>query len=360
MQHPAINPPMLTHDIPGVGGRIRAQVEDFEVEEISSYPPSGTGEHLYLWLEKRSIGPEHLTRMLAQKLGISVRDIGTAGLKDRHAITRQWVSVPVHAEANLKKIDGDGLKLLEHARHANKLKPGHLKGNRFRILIREPNIAFKDNVERILNTIREIGMPNYYGPQRFGHDGSTLDLGFRCLAGLQSRRIRPFQYKFALSAVQSLLFNDYLARRMNDGFYRKVLLGDVMTKRETGGLFVVQDQPVEQARFDAGETVMCGPMFGKHTFAAAEDAAEREANVLVMNKVAPNAFEGFGKLMSGTRRHNMIFIKDLQQEWEPEGLRLSFSMPSGSYATVLLREVMKNEIAEPEPEPDDESSEPEA
>jgi tRNA pseudouridine13 synthase len=341
MHHPALDPPLLTPDLPGVGGQIRVRPEDFEVEEIPSYLPCGTGEHLYLWVEKREVGPEFFSRTIAQRLGVPVGSVGTAGLKDRHAVTRQWVSVPAEAESRIGKVDGEGIRVLKHDRHANKLKPGHLKGNSFRILIRGADATKAPTLDAIRTRLRDQGLPNYYGPQRFGRDGSTLDLGFRCLAGTQSRRVRPFQYKFALSAVQSLLFNDYLGRRLRDGLFRTVLLGDVMAKRETGGLFVVQDVPAEQARFDSKETLHCGPMFGKRTFAAEAVAAEREAAVLAANNLSVAAFDGFGKLMSGTRRHNLVDLTNLQAEWKPEGLQLVFDLPAGSYATVLLREVMK-------------------
>jgi len=353
MQHPAIDPPLLTPDLPGVGGRIRVRPEDFEVEEVASYLPSGEGEHLYLWIEKREVAPEYFARTIAQRLHVPVGAVGMAGLKDRHAITRQWVSVPITAEPRLNHIDGDGIRLLKHDRHINKLKPGHLRGNRFIIRIRGADAKKAEALATIIERIRTVGLPNYYGPQRFGRDGSTLDLGFRCLAGTQSRRIRPFQYKFSLSAVQSLLFNDYLGRRLTDGLMRTVLPGDVMSKRDTGGLFVVTDVAAEQARFDAGETVMCGPMFGKRTFAADGLAAEREAAVLAANNITIQAFDGFGKLMSGTRRHNLIFLTDLTTKWDAEGLLLSFTLPAGCYATVLLREVMKSRVENDEEPPDE-------
>ena len=335
-------PPLLTDDLPGVGGRIKVEPEDFEVEEIPSYEPLGHGEHLFLWVQKVGVGPEFFARTIAQRLNVPVNSVGMAGLKDRHAISRQWVSVPQGAEPNLHKLDGDGITLLRHTRNQNKLKTGHSRGNRFRILIRDADPSKADALAAVLDRLRTLGMPNYYGPQRFGRGGGTVDLGFQCLAGTQPKRIRPFVYKFALSAVQSLLFNDYLGRRVLDGLYRNVLPGDVMAKWPFGGLFVADDVPVEQARFDAKETVTAGPMFGTHTFAAAKDAAAREAEVLSDHKLSAQSFANFGKLMGGTRRHNLIYIDDLDATWEPAGLRLAFSLPSGCYATVLLREVMKS------------------
>lgn len=352
MHHPAMSPPLLTAELPGVGGRIRVRDEDFEVEEVPSYEPCGSGDHLFLWIEKRGIAPEFFTRSIAQKLGTHPGNIGTAGLKDRHAVTRQWVSVPKECEANVSKLDGDGIRVLKTGRHTNKLKPGHLRGNRFGILIREANQNV--DVNAILDRIRTQGMPNFYGPQRFGRDGGTVELGLQCLAGKAPKRIRPFLFRFALSAVQSLLFNDYLARRIGDGLFRTVLPGDAMAKWPLGGMFVAKDVPTEQNRFDARETVTAGPMFGKKTYPVEDVAAEREAAVLRDNGLSIGSFGGFGKLVMGTRRHNLIYLTDLTSTWEPEGLKLSFTLPAGSYATVLLAEVMKTNIAEgDEPEDDD-------
>src|SRR5437868_8717225 len=344
MNHPAMNPPLLTADLPGCGGRVRVRDEDFEVEEVPSYEPCGSGDHLYLWVEKRGIAPEFFARTVAQKLGTHPGNVGTAGLKDRHAVTRQWVSVPKECEARVKNIDGDGIRVLKTGYHTNKLKPGHLRGNRFRILVRDADRSA--NADAILDRIRTQGMPNLYGPQRFGRDGSTVELGLPCLAGKAPRRIRPFLFRFALSAVQSMLFNDYLSRRMRDGLFRTVLAGDVMAKWPAGGMFVAKDAAAEQARFDAKEIVTAGPMFGKKTYPAEGVTAERDAAVLGDNAMSPASFAGFGKLVLGTRRHNLVYPDRLTAAWEPDGLRLSFTLPAGSYATVLLAEVMKTTLAE--------------
>lgn len=350
MNHPAMNPPLLAPDLPGCGGVIRARDDDFEVEEVPSYEPSGSGEHLFLWIEKRGMAPEFFARTIAQRLGTHPGNIGTAGLKDRHAVTRQWVSVPKECEPRVAKVDGDGIRVLRTGLHNNKLKPGHLRGNRFNILIRNMDTSKRESVEAIVGRIREQGLPNFYGPQRFGRDGSTVDLGFQCLAGKAPRRIRPFLFRFALSAVQSLLFNDYLGRRLRDGLYRTVLDGDVMAKWPFGGMFVAKDVLAEQARFDAKEIVTAGPMFGKKTYPAEGAAAAREEVVLRDNGLSVASFGGFGKLVLGTRRHNMVYLDDLAAAWEPDGLRLRFTLPAGCYATVLLREVMKTTVDEPEEE----------
>src|SRR5205807_1906297 len=145
-------------------------------------------------------------------------------------------------------------------------------------------------------------------------------------------RIGPFLRKLGLSAAQSLLFNDVLARRLADGLLRAVLDGDVLAKWPAGGLFVARDAAAEQARLDAREVVPAGPMFGRKLFAAAGVAAEREAAVLRDAGLSAEAFAGFGKLLAGTRRHDLVYVDDLAAEEEPDGLRLTFTLPAGSYA----------------------------
>jgi tRNA pseudouridine13 synthase len=339
------NPPLLTPDLPGTGGVIKVEMEDFEVEELPAYEPSGAGDHLFLWIEKRDMGAEFFVRQVAKRLGIGPGDVGAAGLKDRRAVTRQWISAPAACESRLAELDGDGIKVLRVSRHTNKLKPGHLRGNRFRILIREVPANAAELAAPILDRIRRDGLPNFYGPQRFGHDGETARLGFDLLGGQRGPR-HPFLRKLALSAAQSLLFNDYLGRRLTDGLLRTVLVGDVMAKWPAGGMFVARDVGTEQARFDTRETVHAGPMFGKKTFAAEGMAAEREAAVLQTSGLTAESFAGFGKLLMGTRRHNLVYVDDLMAETESNGLRLTFTLPAGSYATVLLREVTKQAVGD--------------
>jgi tRNA pseudouridine13 synthase len=354
-------PPLLTTDLPGIGGRIKAAPEDFEVEEIPAYEPSGTGDFLYLWVEKRGLGADYFSRQVARRLEIAPGEVGTAGLKDRHAVTRQWVSVPVAAADRLDRLDGDGIRVLNVSRHGNKLKAGHLRGNRFRILVRDvvPEARGDDRLARILERLRREGVPNFYGPQRFGRDFETLKLGLALLRGepappsASGRRQNlrsPFLRKLVLSAAQSAVFNCYLARRLADGLLRRVLDGDVMAKWPFGGLFVATDAPREQARFDARETVSAGPIFGRKTFPADGAAQRRETAVLADAGLSPGSFAGFGKLVQGTRRHNLIYVDDLSAEAEVEGVRLTFTLPAGSYATVLLREVMKIGLADADEE----------
>jgi tRNA pseudouridine13 synthase len=347
MDLPALISPPRWCATSGLGGRIKVELEDFDVEEIPAYAPSGQGDFLYLWVEKRDMGAEYFQRQVARRLDIAAGDVGSAGLKDRRAVTRQMISVPAAAEARLGQLDGDGIRVLNVSRHTNKLRPGHLHGNRFRILVREVrNDA--PALDSILDRVRRHGLPNYYGPQRFGKDGESLTMGLALLRG--EKPVRPvrssFLRKLALSAAQSGLFNHYLARRLTDGLLRSVLSGDVMAKVPFGGMFVAEDVTREQARFEARETVTAGPIFGRKTFAAAAEAAKREAESLAAFGLTTASFGGFGKLMQGTRRHNLVYLDDLAAAWESAGLRLTFTLPAGSYATVLLREITGTEVLE--------------
>ncbi len=334
-------PPLLTADLPGIGGRIKSVPEDFEVEEIPAYEPSGQGDFLYLWVEKRDMGAQYFVRQVARRLGVPPGEVGSAGLKDRRAVTRQWVSVPASAEPRLAALDGDGLRVLTVGRHSNKLRPGHLRGNRFRVLVRDADPAAARLLPPILDRLRQTGLPNFYGPQRFGRDGETARMGLALLRGERVQTRNPFLRKLALSAAQSGLFNECLARRMADGLLRTVLPGDVMAKWPFGGMFVAEDVAAEQARFDARETVHAGPMYGRKTFAARAAAAAREAQILHDAGLTPQSLHGFGKLLQGTRRHNLIYPDDLTATVEPDGVRVCVTLPAGSYATVLLREITK-------------------
>jgi tRNA pseudouridine13 synthase len=339
-------PPLMTADLPGIAGKIKSTPDDFEVEEIPAYQPCGQGDHLYLWLEKRSMGAEYFIRQIARCLEISAGEVGTAGLKDRHAVTRQMVSVPASAEPLVNRLDGQGIRVLNVSRHGNKLKSGHLHGNRFRIQLRGVVPEASTRLHPLLAQLRQDGWPNYYGPQRFGRDGETVKLGLAMLRedGGGSTRVRnPFLRKLALSAAQSAVFNHYLACRLRDGLLRRVILGDVMAKWPFGGLFVAEDVEREQTRFDGRETVPAGPIIGRKTFPAAAEAAARESAAIADSGIAPSALHCFGKLLSGTRRHNLIYADDLAAVVDQDSVQLSFSLPAGSYATVLLREITKSE-----------------
>lgn len=340
--------PYITPQTPGHGGVLKQQPEDFEVEEIPAYQPSGEGDHLFLWVQKRDTSAEMLTQHLARTLNLPPMEIGVAGMKDRRAITKQWTSVPASAEPRIGRVDTDAIQVLKTARHRHKLRTGHLKANRFSILVREVEPQAIAHARTIAEAISRHGFPNYFGDQRFGRDRETLALGWSLLRGEKSpqdipRKRRKFLLRLALSAVQSELFNRCLARRLTDGTLLKVFPGDVMQVRESGGVFHVEDPAAEQLRFDAGETTLTGPLFGPKMKAPTQAPADWENETLAEHNIPRQAFEQYRKLTPGGRRPYLIRPNELETAEEQHGIRYHFTLPSGVYATTLLREFMKPE-----------------
>lgn len=340
--------PLLTADLTGIGGEIKREPDDFVVEEVPAYLPCGEGEFVYLWIEKRGLSSEQMVSHLARELRVAHQDIGVAGMKDRQAVTRQWVSAPARCEAGLTTFRHDGIRILETARHRNKLRTGHLRGNRFSILVRNPVDNAVSLAEAIAERLRKLGFPNYFGEQRFGRDNETLEIGLALLRGAKKpgdipRARRKFLLRLALSAVQSHLFNQALADRLSEGSLNRVLPGDVLQVVASGGPFVSEDPASEQQRLDARQIVVSGPLFGPKMKAPQGAVAEREAALLRAAELSSEMFTKFANLTSGTRRPYVVWLDDLALTVEPEGLRLAFTLPSGSYATVVLREFQKLE-----------------
>lgn len=338
--------PWITGNIVGLGGLSKVHAEDFFVEEIPAYPPEGGGEFLFLWVEKRGLSAEQLVSHLARCLSIAHQDVGTAGMKDRQAVTRQMVSVPLRCQPLVESFVHEQIRILEIHRHRHKLRAGHLKGNRFSILIRDVAPGAEDVARAIGDQLASSGVPNFFGDQRFGRDAETLKLGLQLLQGTKHpgdipRARRKFLLRLALSSVQSALFNRALVERMGDGLLFQVLAGDVMQVVASGGPFVVVDPAIEQPRFDAREIVISGPIFGPKMKQPVEEAARREARILEAAGIPPSAFERYSKLTPGTRRPYLVWPEGLTISAEPAGIRLEFSLPSGCYATIVLREFQK-------------------
>jgi tRNA pseudouridine13 synthase len=346
------NAPYLTSNLPGIGGALKREPEDFVVEEIPAYEPCGEGEHLFLWVEKRDVAAEDLVAHLARSLGIRREEIGVAGLKDRRAVTRQLVSVPAACEPRLGTVETGGIRVLQATRHRNKLRAGHLKGNRFDLLVRDVASDTLGIAEAVAGVIRERGFPNFYGEQRFGVGGATAQLGLDLLAGRKRpRHIEPRRRKFllrlSLSAAQSAVLNTVLSERLSDGLLGTVLAGDVMQVAASGGCFVAQDVPREQQRYDNREVVLTGPLFGPKMKSPSGAPAEREQRVLDRFGITPQRMAEFPQLLTGARRPLVIRVDDLQITPDPAGLRFRFTLPSGAYATTLLREFMKTDTNSP-------------
>ncbi|PID38669.1 MAG: tRNA pseudouridine synthase D [Proteobacteria bacterium] len=332
-------------DLPETGGAV-VEPQDFIVEELPAYTPQGSGEHVYVWIEKRQLTTPQAIARLARYAGVASRDVGSAGLKDRHAITRQWLSFAGPKADGLRRYDDeDGrLQVLEVTRHGNKLRTGHLRGNRFIIRLRDVVPDARAKALPILGRLEERGLPNYYGAQRFGRDGDNAERAWRALVG-EGRLPRDRQRRRLLvSALQSQLFNEVLDARLRAGETERLLDGDVLAKRESGSQFVSEDAATDQRRLDDDELVITGPICGPRMTRPREgsEARRREDELLAALGCRPEDFEVFGRIARGGRRPLLVFPEDLTisgVEGDPRSLRISFALPAGSYATVLLREL---------------------
>jgi tRNA pseudouridine13 synthase len=337
--------PYLTPHLPGVEGVIRHLPQDFQVEEVPAYSPLGSGEHLFLLIEKQGLTTRAVVEFLRDRLHINEAHIGVAGLKDKHALTRQWFSIPARYQAHLERLaELEGVRVLEWGLHPHKLKVGHLRGNRFRILIRPRGGPLSGQAaEAILRELERQGVPNYYGPQRFGLGGLNPLKGY-ALAQKNKVHSPSWLKKFLLSSLQSLLFNDWLALRLEEGLFAQVIEGDVAKKHDTGGEFIVQDAARENPRALRFEISATGPLYGKKYREAEGLARALEDRILQKYRLERSHFAS----RQGDRRLIRFPLTDWGVEEAPEGLWVRFFLPKGAYATAVLRELMKRNPEEGE------------
>jgi tRNA pseudouridine13 synthase len=343
--------PFVTADLPGSGGTVRAAPEDFRVDEIPAYLPSGAGPHLYLRVEKRGRTTRDAVRLLARALGVPERDAGFAGMKDKEAVTTQWLSFPVAKDPDVAALAAPGVRVLEASRHGNKLRTGHVRANVFSILVRGGDAA---RARAAADALAARGLPNFFGPQRFGSEGRNADVGRALLAGDETPEARRaardrFLRRLSISAYQALLFNRWLAARMADGLFAAALQGDVMKKLDSGGLFGCEDPAVDGPRVARFEISPAGPMFGHKLRAAEGEALAREERILADEGMTLSAFARGGGEAEGTRRAARLPAR-VDLDAEGDGYRARFELPKGSYATVVLRELVKGEAEVPEEE----------
>ena len=333
--------PYITPDFPGVGGVIKAEPDHFIVEEVALYEPCGEGEHLFVRFTREGQTTRDVVQSLAQALDIRPEGIGYAGLKDKHARVTQVFSLPgvrpQQAEAVIRAL---GYEFEWAIPHNRKLRPGHLLGNRFTITILQPEAA--DAVARaqaIAAALEARGLPNFFGAQRFGQYGDNAAQGLAILLGKKRRLRQKWLTRLLISAYQSQLFNEYLTLRIERGLFETILPGDLAKKTDTGGMFVVEDIATDQARFDRREITFTGPLFGYKMRQPQADAWALEAEILARSPVTPQQWRKHRT--DGNRRIGRIFLQPIQVKPHPLGLRLTFYLPKGAYATILLREIMK-------------------
>ena len=319
--------------------------ETFLVEEIPAYLPSGAGEHTFAWIEKRSLTTWDAVARPGGRLGVAARDVGVAGMKDRHATTRQWLSFPRLDPALVLQAGDDLIRVLRADRHANKLRTGHLRGNRFEVIIGDVDPAEAARLHEGLAALARDGLPNRYGSQRFGRDRDNAARGIEILRG-QRRERDARKRRLLLSAAQSAVFNAVLEARARDGTLRRVLLGDVLQKTAGSGPFVSEDPSLDQARLDAGEIVITGPLPGSWAREPPPGTPARaiEDQALDLCGVRRDELAALGKDLPGARRPLLVPVTlaapvDLPAPTDPRQVLLGFELPAGTYATVVVEEL---------------------
>ena len=333
-----ISLPYISSALEGIGGEIKSEPGHFVVEEILPYQPCGEGEHVFITLRRSGWNTADMARVLADTFKIPLVDVGWGGRKDRQAVVTQTFSVRLPLGMPLTSIRtelaGLSFEILGIDRHRNKLKTGHVAGNRFHILLTGIKPGALAQAEEIAAVLSRCGVPNFFGEQRFGIEMRNLDRALGMIA--KKRAPRGKDNLFLVSALQSALFNCWLSQRFADGWSERMLPGDVARKTDTGGLFIVEDAVEAEERFNAGEIIYTGPMFGHKMKAAAQTAGQREADLLARFSLHTGMFKPLRA--PGTRRPGLIRLQDLTIRSAEQGLAFSFSLPAGAYATTVLRE----------------------
>lgn len=310
----------------------------FFVDELPAYLPCGEGEHLYLDVRKKNLNTQDVVKALSRALEVPQRDVGYAGLKDRHATTRQWISVRGADPAQAEALKLEGIEILSVEHHRNKLRVGHLTGNRFRIALPWPGEAQAALYTQALEELMTKGLPNFFGRQRFGREGTNAEAGRRILLEEERPRAR-WKVRFFLSSYQSALFNDLLAHRLQQGLLDTVLAGDLLKKHESGGQFVCEEPEVDQLRADSMELSPTACLPGYKVPLAQGTPGEWEQAILEREGISPQTFRPHGKIVQGTRR--LLRVPLSEASWTREGGHcwLTFVLPPGSYASIVLHEL---------------------
>ena len=395
-----MNLPYLTANQPGIGGQLKTEPEDFLVEEMPLYQPSGEGQHVYAELEKRGLSTYVAVKKIARALKIPPVAIGYAGLKDAQAVTRQTISISNVTEQAVKSLNLPGIKILNINRHRNKLKVGHLAGNRFVIRVRQVNREALPIAQAVLVTLQGKGTLNYFGEQRFGKRNNTQRLGEmlvrknaaefvaeylgrpipldsdhiqtarqlvdegqwaealarwpgnlpderRALQSIVDAGGRPevvFRTldkklkSLFVSAYQAVLFNQLLVQRLDT--MDRLEDGDVAYIHGKGASFVVDDAALEQPRADRFEISPSGPLFGPKMLVATGEPGQRERVLLDDQGLTSDDFKVPGLKVRGGRRPYRIKVKQAKAWWD-DGLMVSFELEPGAYATTVMAEIMK-------------------
>jgi tRNA pseudouridine13 synthase len=336
--HEAALAPPRALGVPMVTGQLRAQPEDFVVEEDLGFAPAGLGQHLLLKVRKRNANTQWVARELARIAACRPFEVGFAGLKDRHAIAVQWFSVPRPRTAvNWPEVRAEDFEVLEAHGHNRKLPRGALAGNRFTVRIRAPDGDGAPLCAAITSRLAEIarrGVPNYFGPQRFGRGGANL---VRAQGGLGS--LRREERGFVLSAARSVVFNAVLAERVADGSWEHLVDGDLAGLDGRGSLFAADAaDPTLTQRCERLEIHPPGPLWGVGSPATRAGVLELESRIGARFREESGLCVAAGMVQE--RRSLRLAVRELESEAEPDACVLRFRLARGSFATVVLRELI--------------------
>lgn len=331
--------PARAHGASVLTARIRVSAEDFFVEELPAFEASGAGEHLLLTIEKRGMNTAFAAKRIAAWAGVDESAIGQAGMKDRHAVTRQRFTVwlPKKVAPDFDALQSDDLRVLDHAWHARKLPRGALAGNRFVLVLREVE-GQRDAIDARLQAIATQGVPNYFGEQRFGRGGNNVQQAVAMFAG---RRVKREERSMLLSAARSELFNRVLAARVEAGTWNSALDGEVWMldgSRSVFGPEALTD--ALQARLDGFDIHPTGPLWGEGELRSGDVAREVELAAMQGDSATRlrNGLERAG--LKQERRALRLQPSELRWQWlDDAALELRFALPPGCYATTVLREL---------------------
>lgn len=319
---------------------IRSVPEDFRVEEVLGFEADGEGPHVMLTVEKREANTHWVAEQLARHAGIPWREVGYAGLKDRHAVTVQSFTLNLDRkpEPDWTALASSGIKVLKSARHRRKLKTGSLEGNRFRLVLRDISVPVSALVPK-LEAIKARGVPNYFGEQRFGRGAANIEKSEAALSGklrIHDRRL----FSLLLSTARSLIFNDLLSARVEAGNWDELLPGEVLMLDGSRSVFrAVEEDPELPGRLQRGDVHPTGPLWGRGEDLTSGDVQALEAGIAGRH---PTLTKGLAKVgVDMARRSLRLAVIDFVWQTEGDTLILEFFLPAGAYATTVLRELVQ-------------------
>ncbi len=325
------------HGQPTSSGDIRASHADFVVEEVLGFELSGEGEHVCLFIEKAGENTLYVAKQIAKIAGVRNRDVSYSGLKDRHAITRQWFCVPVGIKQTVdwSALASDSIRIVSQTRHLKKLRSGSHRANKFTLVLR--NISDMAEVQQRLAQIEQTGVPNYFGSQRFGHGGNNLQLAQKMFAGesIRDRKLKGL----VLSAARSFLFNRIVSQRIEQHSFDQPMDGDIFRLAGSRSFFSEKATDDIRQRLASGDIQIAASMPGDGDWLSTLAAGEFEQAVL----------SDYTDWLAGLKAQRVaadcrpirLDAAELSSELlDEQTIKLDFVLPTGSFATALLRELL--------------------